>query len=100
MRDQARIPVSRCAFILLGILRSQGSRAVTKDLKNAPRIGRKPRSVTEVRIAPSRIIVFKPSAVLKERINRPNQTRSREQPGYSGSIGTRSARRYLAPSGS
>jgi len=69
--NQPRIPVPRCALILLGILRLQGNRAVTKDLKKASRIGRKPKSGTEVRIAPRRVIVFKPSAVLKERINRP-----------------------------
>ena len=44
---------------------------MTKDLKKASRIGRKPKSGIEVRIAPRRVIVFKPSAVLKERINRP-----------------------------
>ena len=49
----------------------QGNRAVTKDPKKAPRIGRKPKSGIEVRIAPCRVIVFKPSAALKERINRP-----------------------------
>jgi integration host factor subunit alpha len=44
---------------------------VTKDLKKALRIGRKPKSGVEVRIAPRRVVVFKPSAVLKELINRP-----------------------------
>jgi integration host factor subunit alpha len=44
---------------------------VTNDLKKAPRIGRKPKTGTEVRISPRRVIVFKPSSVLKERINRP-----------------------------
>ena len=68
---QARIPVPRCAFILLEILKLQGNRAVTKDLKKASRIGRKPKSGIEVRIAPCRVIVFKPSGALKERINRP-----------------------------
>jgi nucleoid DNA-binding protein len=55
----------------LGILKLQGNRAVTKDPKKAQRIGRKPKSGIAVRIAPCRVIVFKPSAVLKERINRP-----------------------------
>ena len=44
---------------------------MTKDLKKALRIGRKPKSGVEVRIAPRRVVVFKPSAVLKELINRP-----------------------------
>jgi integration host factor subunit alpha len=52
-------------------MRLQGNRTVTKDLKKAQRINRKPKSGTEVQIAPRRVIVFKPSAVLKERINRP-----------------------------
>ena len=42
---------------------------MTKDLKKASRIGRKPKSGIEVRIAPRRVIVFKPSAILKQRIN-------------------------------
>jgi integration host factor subunit alpha len=46
---------------------------VTKDLKKAQRISRKPKSGTEVRIAPRRVIVFKASAVLKKRINRPRR---------------------------
>jgi hypothetical protein len=57
----------------VGILRLQGNRTVTKDLKKAQRISRKPKSGTEVRIAPRRVIVFKPSAVLKKRINRPRR---------------------------
>jgi hypothetical protein len=48
-----------------------GNRAVTINLKKAPRVGRKPKSGNEVRISPRRVIVFKPSAVLKERISRP-----------------------------
>jgi len=44
---------------------------VTRGVKKAPRISRKPKSATELRIGPPRVIVFRPSAVLKERINRP-----------------------------
>ena len=44
---------------------------MTRNPKKPPRVGRNPKTGTEVRIAPRRVIVFKPSAVLKERINRP-----------------------------
>lgn len=36
------------------------------------RIGRNPKTGEEVPIAPRRVLVFKPSAVLKDRINKPN----------------------------
>jgi len=42
---------------------------VTRNLKKTPRIARNPKTGTEVRISPRRVIVFKPSAILKERIN-------------------------------
>ena len=41
---------------------------MTKDLKKGQRIARNPKTHTEVPI--SRIVVFKPSAILKQRINR------------------------------
>jgi nucleoid DNA-binding protein len=69
--NQARIPVPRCAFILLGIFEIARKQSVTRNLKKAPRVARNPKTGTEVRIAPRRVIVFKPSAVLKARINRP-----------------------------
>jgi hypothetical protein len=61
-----------------GMLRSQGSRAVTRNLKKAPRIARNPKTRTEVRISPRRVVVFKPAAVPKERINGADQVMSRE----------------------
>jgi integration host factor subunit alpha len=53
----------------LGILTRQGNRAMTKDLKKGQRIGRTPKTGTELAISPRRVIVFKPSAILKQRIN-------------------------------
>jgi nucleoid DNA-binding protein len=52
-----------------GILKRQGNRAMTKNLKKGQRIGRNPKTGTEVPISPRRVMVFKPSAVLKQRIN-------------------------------
>jgi len=51
-----------------GILTRQG-RAMTKNLKKGQRIGRTPKTGTELAISPRRVIVFKPSAILKQRIN-------------------------------
>jgi integration host factor subunit alpha len=42
---------------------------MTKNVKKGQRIGRKPKAGTEVPISPRRVIVFKPSAILKQRIN-------------------------------
>jgi hypothetical protein len=44
---------------------------MTRNLKKGRRIGRNPKTRSEVPISPHRIIVFKPSAVLKRRINSP-----------------------------
>jgi integration host factor subunit alpha len=44
---------------------------MTRNLKKGRRIGRNPKTGSEVPISPRRIIVFKPSAVLKRRINSP-----------------------------
>ena len=43
--------------------------SMTKDLKKGQRIGRNPKTGTEVPISPRRVMVFKPSAILKQRIN-------------------------------
>jgi hypothetical protein len=43
--------------------------SMTKDLKKGQRIGRNPKTGTEVPISPRRVIVFEPSAILKQRIN-------------------------------
>jgi nucleoid DNA-binding protein len=52
-----------------GILTRQGNRAITRNLKKGHRIGRTPKTGAELAISPRRVIVFKPSAILKQRIN-------------------------------
>jgi integration host factor subunit alpha len=42
--------------------------------KKGQRIGRNPKTGTEVPISPRRVMVFKPSAILKQRINSGNGT--------------------------
>jgi hypothetical protein len=42
---------------------------MAKNLKKGQRIGRTPKTGTERAISPRRVIVFKPSAILKQRIN-------------------------------
>jgi integration host factor subunit alpha len=42
---------------------------MTKNLKKGQHIGRIPNTGTELAISPCRVIVFKPSAILKQRIN-------------------------------
>jgi integration host factor subunit alpha len=42
---------------------------MAKNIKKGRRIGRKPKAGTEVPISSRPVIVFKPSAVLKRRIN-------------------------------
>ena len=37
--------------------------------KKNQRMGRNPKTVTEVPISPRRVLVFKPSAILKQRMN-------------------------------
>jgi hypothetical protein len=63
-----RIPVPRCAFtVRIGDSGRQGNRALTKDVKKGQRIGRNPKTAKPM--SPRRIVVFKPSADLKQRIN-------------------------------
>jgi hypothetical protein len=52
-----------------GILTRQGNRVMTRNLKKGRRIGRTPKTGGEPAISPRRVIVFKPSAILKQRIN-------------------------------
>jgi hypothetical protein len=53
---------------MIGDSGRQGNRALKKNLKNGRRIG--PHSkTTKVPIPPRRVVVFKPSAILKQRIN-------------------------------
>ena len=42
---------------------------MTKNLKKGQRIGRDPKTGTEVPLSPRRVMVFKPSVILKQRIN-------------------------------
>jgi integration host factor subunit alpha len=42
---------------------------MAKNIKKGQRIGRKPKAGTEVPISSRSVIVFKPSAILKRRIN-------------------------------
>jgi hypothetical protein len=46
----------------------QGNRTLKKNLKKGPRIGRNPKT-TKAPISPRRVVVFKPSAILKQRVN-------------------------------
>jgi hypothetical protein len=67
---QPRIPVRRCAFPdQPGILKLQGNSAVTTKFEKDPRSDRNLKTGTEASISPHRVIVFKPSAILKQRIN-------------------------------
>src|ERR1700730_8443906 len=51
--------------------------------KKGQRIGRNPKTGTEVPISPRRVMVFKPSAILKQRIN-----------GYSANGGGKTAHKF------
>ena len=42
---------------------------MTTKIKKCQRIGRNPKTATGVPTSPRRVIVFKPSAILKQRIN-------------------------------
>jgi integration host factor subunit alpha len=42
---------------------------MTRKIKKGQRIGRNPKTGTEVPRSPRRVIVFTPSAILKQRIN-------------------------------
>ena len=42
---------------------------MTRKIRKGQRIGRYPKTATEVPTSPRRVIVFKPSAILKQRIN-------------------------------
>jgi hypothetical protein len=56
-------------FLVIGIPKLQGNRAMTRKIRKGQRIGRYPKTATEVPTSPRRVIVFKPSAILKQRIN-------------------------------
>jgi nucleoid DNA-binding protein len=46
--------------------------AMRRNIKKDHPIGRNPKTGTEVQTSPRRVVVFKPSAILKRRINRPS----------------------------
>jgi nucleoid DNA-binding protein len=52
-----------------GLMRLQGNKAMTGKIKKGRRIGRSPKTGTEMPNSPRRVIVFTPSAILKKRIN-------------------------------
>jgi hypothetical protein len=62
-----------------GILTRQGNRAMTRNLKKGQHIGRTPKTGAELAISPRRVIVFKPSAILKQWINATAPVALREQ---------------------
>jgi DNA-binding protein len=64
-RFDAAMRISRWSVIL----KLQGNRAMTRKIKKGQRIGRNPKTGTEVPDSPRRVIVFTPSAILKQRIN-------------------------------
>jgi integration host factor subunit alpha len=51
---------------------------MTAKIKKGQRIGRNPKTGTEVPNSPRRVIVFTPSAILKQRINGHSRGASRE----------------------
>jgi integration host factor subunit alpha len=51
---------------------------MARTLEKGPRISRNPKTDAEVPISPYRVIVFKPSAILKQRINGPRPGTLRE----------------------
>jgi integration host factor subunit alpha len=57
--------------------------------KKGQRIGRNPKTGTEVPISPRRVMVFKPSAILKQRINghQRGRRRSRHPPARVAILG-------------
>jgi Bacterial DNA-binding protein len=52
-----------------GLMKLQGNNAMTAKIKKGRRIGRNPKTGTKVLNSPRRVIVFTPSAILKQRIN-------------------------------
>jgi hypothetical protein len=65
----------------------QGNRALKKNLKKCRRGGRSPKTA-KLPISPRRVVVFKPSAILKHRINGPALDGERQGPAkqFVGSV--------------
>jgi hypothetical protein len=55
-------------LLRIGDSGQQGNRALKKNLKKGHRISRNPKT-TKAPISPRRVVVFKPSVILKQRIN-------------------------------
>ena len=58
----------RIYYVRIGDPGRQGNRALKKKLKKGRRVGRNPK-IAKVPMSPRRIVVFKPSVILKQRIN-------------------------------
>jgi len=58
----------RIYYVRIGDFGRQGNRALKKNLKKARRISRHPKTA-KLPMSPRRIVVFKPSVLLKQRIN-------------------------------
>jgi nucleoid DNA-binding protein len=56
-------------FPVIGDSETARKKAMTRKLKKGRRIGRNPKTGSEVANSPRRVIVFTPSAILKQRIN-------------------------------
>jgi len=67
--EEAPEPGSHSYAAMRISLRPKKYRAMAKNLKKGQRIGRTPKTGTELAISPRRVIVFKPSAILKQRVN-------------------------------
>ena len=69
-----RVDLCEAVYQKVGLSRTESSAFVELVLsfmvrKKGQRIGRNPKTGTEVPISPRRVMVFKPSAILKQRIN-------------------------------
>jgi len=67
--EEAPEPGSHSYAAMRTSQRPRKYRAMAKNLKKGQRIGRAPKTGTELAISPRRVIVFKPSAILKQRVN-------------------------------
>src|SRR5215468_5627957 len=71
-----RVDLCEAVYQKVGLSRTESSafvelvlKEITDCLEKGERIGRNPKTGTEVPISPRRVMVFKPSAILKQRIN-------------------------------
>ena len=65
-----RVDLCEAVYQKVGLSRTESSAFGSFMVrKKGQRIGRNPKTGTEVPISPRRVMVFKPSAILKQRIN-------------------------------